>query len=97
MNQANASAIWWPHPSALDDLIVTETDYGFDLEAPNDTECGEWLAYFNETEQRREAFQQAFTKMLLDYIRILDGQNQDQSDEQDQDHPRSQEDSAGLL
>ena len=97
MNQANEPTIWWPHPSALDDLSVTETKNGFELDAPVGTECGDWLDYFNETEERREVFQEAFIQMLKDYIQLLDGQNQVQPDEQDQDRSGCQEDGSGPI
>ena len=93
MNYANASEIWWPSPSALDDLTITDTETGFDLEAPKDTECGEWLAYFNETPERKETFERAFIEMLKTYSDlILNGQNQNQPDQQESNRVEAQED-----
>ena len=93
MNYANASEIWWPSPSALDDLNVIDTETGFDLEAPEGTECGEWLAYFNETPERKEAFERAFIEMLKTYSDlILNGQTQDQPDQQESNRVEAQED-----
>lgn len=65
VNYANPTDIWWPHPSALDDLTVEETEDGFTLSAPDDTECAAWLAYFDETDERREVFSVALTDLLL--------------------------------
>ena len=93
MDYANASEIWWPTPSALDDLTVTETETGFDLQAPSGTECGDWLAYFTETTERKEAFQRAFIKMLMNHCDlILNGQNQNQPDQQESNRIEAQKD-----
>ena len=97
MNYANCSEIWWPHPAALDALNVIETEEGFDLEAPEGTECGDWLAYFNETEERKEIFSRAFIQMLKDHIELINGENQVESDQQDPDHSCGQEDVTGAV
>ena len=92
MNQANCSEIWWPHPSAMDDLTVIETETGFSLEAPANTECGEWLAYFNQDETKKEAFQRAFTEMLSNYIKLIEnGKTQDQPDKQESNRVQAKE------
>ena len=59
---------WWPNPGAFDDLTVEDTEEGFALEAPDDTECGEWLAYWNQTPDHIECFTEAFTKCLQNHI-----------------------------
>jgi hypothetical protein len=59
---------WWPNPGAFDDLTVEDTEEGFTLEAPDDTECGEWLAYWNQTPDHIECFTEAFTKCLQNHI-----------------------------
>ena len=56
--------MWWPHPDAFDDLTVTDTETGFELSAPDDSECGLWLGYFNSTEELHKEFETAFVDML---------------------------------
>ena len=59
---------WWPNPGAFDDLTVEDTEEGFTLEAPDDTECGEWLAYWNQSPKHIELFTEEFTKCLQNHI-----------------------------
>jgi len=88
MNYANPTEIWWPHPSAFDDLtvdFVDEEDGGstISLFAPDGTECADWLSYFKETEERQAAFQRAFMQTLLDHLEHLtNGKTQELPDEQ---------------
>ena len=66
--------LWWPSPEAFEDLKVEDTETGFTLEAPDNSECGEWLAYWNHTEERHELFEKEFIKTLRNYIEKLDGE-----------------------
>ena len=59
---------WWPDPSAFDDLTVEDAEEGFTLTAPDDTECGEWLAYWNQSPEHLEPFTEAFTQALKNNI-----------------------------
>jgi L-rhamnose isomerase len=68
--------MWWPTPESLKDLTVEETEEGFDLSAPDGSECGLWLAHFSETEELRQEFQTEFETCLLNYIREQDGKNE---------------------
>jgi len=71
---------WWPNPGAFDDLTVEDTEEGFTLEAPDDTECGEWLAHWNQSPEHIELFTEAFTEALknnLDTILGQDGQTEE--------------------
>lgn len=56
--------MWWPHPDAFDDLTVTDTEEGFELSAPDDSECGLWLGYFYSTEELQKEFETSFVNML---------------------------------
>jgi len=56
--------MWFPHPDAFDDLTVTETETGFELSAPDGSECSIWLEYFNRTEELHEEFETFFVEML---------------------------------
>jgi hypothetical protein len=81
---------WWPHPNALNDMNVDwgEGTDSLTLEAPDDTQCGEWLDYWSATEKRKDVFESAFLTALLNYIKekengestLTDGQQTDQVD-----------------
>ena len=55
---------WWPDPSAFDKLTVEDAEQGFILDAPDDSECGEWLAFWNQSPEHIELFTEEFTKCL---------------------------------
>ena len=59
---------FWPSPEAFDDLTVEDAEEGFTLIAPDDTECGEWLAYWNQSPEHVELFTEAFTECLQNHI-----------------------------
>ena len=59
---------WWPDPSAFEDLTVEDAEGGFTLTAPDDTECGDWLTYWNQSPEHIELFTEAFTECLQNYI-----------------------------
>jgi len=59
---------WWPSPEAFDDLTVEEIEDGFSFTAPDETECGAWLAYFNETPERQEIFSVALIASIKEQI-----------------------------
>lgn len=92
--------MWWPTPEAFDDLVVEDAKNGFDLSAPDDSECGEWLSYWNQDEEHRKFFEQEFKEILLTYAQsILEehGKTEDQSDEQSSHREQAQDDSTGAL
>jgi hypothetical protein len=99
----NPTEIWWPKPSAFDDLTVEFEDLEdggalIHLDAPEGTECAEWLSYFQETPERQAAFQREFMRTLLEHAqRVTDGQSEGITDQQSGDHPGSQEDLPGSL
>ncbi len=71
--------MWWPSPEAFEDLIVEDAEHGFDLSAPDDTECGEWLAYWAQDEEHHEVFTEEFTAVLRDYAnQILESNGKDE-------------------
>jgi hypothetical protein len=59
--------MWWPSPSAFDDLTVEDAENGFDLSAPDDTECGEWLAFWAQDEAHHKIFEDEFIEVLRNY------------------------------
>ena len=56
--------IWWPSPEAFEDLTVEDAEHGFDLSAPDDTECGDWLAFWSQDEAHHAVFEKEFTEVL---------------------------------
>jgi hypothetical protein len=94
----NPTAIWWPHPSAFDDLTVEETENGFEFSAPDGTEAAEWLAYFSETPERHAVFEEALQDALTSFINHLNnGQGERLSDQQTADYPCGEENVAGTV
>ena len=66
---------FWPSPDAFEDLTVEDTEEGFTLTAPDDSECGEWLDYWNQSPEHLELFTEALTKSLTSYIETIDGKS----------------------
>jgi hypothetical protein len=92
--------MWWPSPEAFDVLIVEDAEYGFDLSAPDDSECGEWLAYWSQDDIHQKVFEQEFIAVLKHYANeILDqhGETEDQPDEQTGNREQTENDSTGAL
>ena len=67
---------FWPSPEAFDDLTVEDADEGFTLTAPDETECGEWLAYWNQSPEHIELFTEAFTQALKNNLDLLEEHGQ---------------------
>ena len=89
---------FWPSPDAFEDLTVEDTDEGFTLTAPDDTECGEWLAHWNQSPEHIELFTEAFTEALtnnLDTILEENGQTQSISNGIHKDGEQTQDVCAG--
>ena len=63
--------MWWPSPGAFESLEVTDTDDGFELSAPDDSELGEWLAFWSQDEQHHTYFESVFIKILTDYANLV--------------------------
>jgi hypothetical protein len=85
---------WWPSPEAFEDLTVEDADEGFTLDAPDDSECGEWLAFWNQSPEHLELFTEEFTKCLQNHANTIleqhgenevlpDGSQSDPSETQD--------------
>lgn len=88
MEQANPEEMWWPNPSAFNDLSVEFEDQEdgsalIHLSAPDGTECADWLNYFSETEERKSVLEQSLLQALFDQIEMLEnGKIQGLTDEQ---------------
>ena len=86
--------MWWPSPEAFEDLTVEDAEHGFDLSAPDDTECGEWLAYWNQDEAHHKVFEEEFITVLRNYAnRVLEnhGENEILVDRGQEDRVQAQE------
>ena len=92
--------MWWPSPEAFEDLTVEDAEYGFDLSAPDGTECAEWLAYWAQDEAHHKVFEDEFIKVLSDYAnKILNtnGESKNQPDGQDGNRVEAEEECARVL
>lgn len=86
---------FWPSPDAFEDLTVEDTDEGFTLTAPDNTECGEWLAYWNQSSEHIELFTETFTETLTSYLKTINGKNEVLPDGSQSDPSKAQDVSAG--
>lgn len=82
--------IWYPSPGAFDDLTVTDTEQGFELSAPDGTECADWLGYYNSTEELHEEFEREFVAMLTEHARRLEADGSKEQDAERGQAPREQ-------
>jgi hypothetical protein len=90
--------MWWPSPEAFEDLTVEDAEHGFDLSAPDDTECGEWLAYWSQDEEHHKVFEEEFTTVLRNYAnRVLEnhGENEILVDRGTENRVQAQDDEPG--
>lgn len=77
-----AAEWWWPSPEAFDDLTVTDTEEGWELSAPDDSELAEWFSYWNQSEEHHALFQTVFVKSLTDHANfVLDSLEQNGENE----------------
>lgn len=67
--------MWWPSLEGIQELIVTDTEGGFDLSAPAGTECADWLAFWNQSPQHIQFFNDQFVAVLLEHLEDTDGQS----------------------
>jgi hypothetical protein len=65
-NSEKPIEFWWPHPDAFEDLTVEDAENGFTLSAPDDTECAEWLSYWDQDEAHHKIFEDEFIRVLTD-------------------------------
>lgn len=86
--------MWWPSPEAFDQLEVTETETGLEFSAPDDSECGDWLSYFSQTEEFQKEFEEEILKCLVNYAKSLDVEGQI-SYRWEGNYPDQEEDGAG--
>jgi hypothetical protein len=88
--------MWWPHSTALSDLTVEETETGLNFSAPDDTECGAWLAYFSQTAELREEFGREITTILIKHHDEINGESKIPN-RAERDRVRKEEDCSGAI
>jgi hypothetical protein len=71
-NSPKPTEFWWPHPDSLSEVVVEDTEEGFALNAPNESEAGQWLAHYNSTEELHAQFTKELTKALMDLVEHYD-------------------------
>jgi hypothetical protein len=89
---------WWPSPEAFESLTVEDADEGFTFDAPDDSECGEWLAFWNQSPEHLELFTEVVTTSLLNHANTLleqNGQTEKLSDRLHEDGEQAKDVSAG--
>ena len=64
-------SFWWPSPDAFSDLTVTDIEDGWQLSAPDETELGIWLAYWNQDEEHHDLFQDIFVRTLTEHANFV--------------------------
>ena len=92
--------MWWPSPEAFEDLTVEDAEYGFDLSAPDNTECAEWLAFWTQDEVHHKVFTEEFIKALTHYANKTleqNGETEAVSDEQSDHRVETEEDTSGAV
>jgi hypothetical protein len=88
---------WWPSPEAMDVMTVVDSEGGFTLEAPDDSECGEWLAFWNQSPEHVELFTEEFNKSLSSYLENTNGKNEVLPDGSQSDPSKTQNVSTGSV
>ncbi len=92
--------MWWPSPSALDALTVEDVENGFDLSAPDGTECGEWLAFWTQDEAHHKVFEDEFIAVLRNHAnKVLEthGETEAVTDEQSAHREQTEEECPGTV
>ena len=90
--------MWWPSHEAMKDLTIEESEDGFILEAPDGTECAEWLDYWNQSEAKHQVFTETFVGALKAYIELMElkhGETEAVTDEQDCNRTEAEADLTG--
>jgi hypothetical protein len=91
---------WWPSPEAFESLTVEDADVGFTLDAPDDSECGEWLAFWNQSPEHLELFTEVVTTSLLKHANTIleqHGKNEVLPDGSQSDPSKTQDVSTGSV
>jgi hypothetical protein len=74
-NSEKPTEFWWPSPEAFESLKVEATDEGFKFDAPDDSECGEWLVFWSQSPEHIELFTEVVIKSLLNHANTISEQH----------------------
>jgi hypothetical protein len=91
---------WWPHPDAFQDLTVEDAEHGYVLSAPDDTECAEWLSFWDQDEAHHKVFEDEFIRVLTDHAnKTLEehGENENLPERGQTDSEQAKDVGPGLL
>jgi hypothetical protein len=71
--------MWWPSLEAFEDLTVEDAEHGFNLSAPDDSECGDWLTFWGQDEAHHAVFEKEFIEVLRNYTnRVLENHGENE-------------------
>ena len=90
--------MWWPSPDSFLNMTVIDTDDGWTLSAPDNTELAEWLNYWNQDEEHQQFFNKTFVTMLCDHAKLTleqHGETEAITDEQSHHRVETEDDLAG--
>jgi hypothetical protein len=94
---------WWPSPEAFDDLEVTDIEEGWQLSAPDNSEMGDWLNYWSQSEEHHTLFEKVFIRALTDHANTVLNQLEQHGETENLPHgcqsnrEQTQEECPGLL
>jgi len=73
-NSPKPTDFWWPHPDSFSEIVIEDTEEGFTFSAPNESEAGQWIAYYNSTEELQAQFGKEFKKALMNNLEYCESQ-----------------------
>jgi len=88
--------MWWPHPDAFSDLTVEDTEGGWEFSAPDESECGQWLSFYSQSEELSEEFQREVISCLLNHCDKINGESKIPN-RTERDRVHQEEDSSGAV
>jgi hypothetical protein len=71
-NSPKLTEFWWPHPDSFSELTVKDSEDGWELSAPDESEVGDWISYYSSTEELKAQFNEEFIKALMDRVKHYD-------------------------
>ena len=70
-NLEKPTEFWWLSPEAFEDLVVEYSDLGLTFDAPDDSECREWLTFWSQSPEHLELFTEVVMKSLLNHANTI--------------------------
>jgi hypothetical protein len=69
MTITTPGGFWWPHPDSFSELTVKDSEDGWELSAPDESEVGDWISYYSSTEELKTQFNHEFLKALVERVK----------------------------